>query len=72
LFYQRREDFLVHQLDLLNLKELPEWFKARQVNLENPDIKKLLNNFQGVRHSMIKNKAYNGKNLSEQEKLDEK
>ncbi|MHA1610494.1 MAG: hypothetical protein ACTSYU_00455, partial [Promethearchaeota archaeon] len=34
LFYNRKEDFIVHQLDLLHSKELPNWFKARHVNLE--------------------------------------
>ncbi len=71
LFYDRKEDFLVHQLDLLHSKELPDWFKARNLNLENPAIKKLLKKFQGLKHDMIEKEAYSADDPSETEFLDE-
>ncbi|MHA1520271.1 MAG: hypothetical protein ACTSRK_08820 [Promethearchaeota archaeon] len=50
LFYNRKEDFIVHQLDLLHSKELPNWFKARHVNLEKKEwkIAQLLQKFPSL------------------------
>ncbi len=58
LFYQRKEDFIAHQVDRLNLPELILWFEERGFSRDRPSVQVMLEHMEKIRADLVKKDFY--------------
>ncbi|MHA1673911.1 MAG: hypothetical protein ACTSYI_09805 [Promethearchaeota archaeon] len=53
IFYQRKEDFIAHQVDRLNLAAIIRWFEQRGISKEHPSVQILLQHLQKIKDELL-------------------
>lgn len=55
IFFQRKEDFIAHQVDRMDLSGIIQWFEQRGITKEHPSIQILLEHLQKIKEELIQN-----------------
>jgi len=58
VFFQRKEDFIAHQVGRLNFPEILKWFKERGIGQDHPSIQILLKYLEEIKEELVKNEFY--------------
>ena len=58
IFFNRKEDFLAHQLDRMDISETIKWFENRGIEKNHPSIHILLQHLEKIKKELVQKELY--------------